>query len=145
SPPLCPGVASPAKPSFRAKQADFFLPPSSLANASACVGEESLLAFAEAVFSPAFWTLFATRHSPLATAFLRFRRSSRPQAPRRRQPPPRAYRPRKYRKREASHRPENFLDALSIFGPPVRRYSEGRSTGPPEGHYRRLHAAIFGC
>src|SRR5215471_11308346 len=39
----------------------------------------------------------------------------------------------------AKHRPENFLDALSNFGPAVRRvYSEGQAIGPPENRYRRM-------
>lgn len=44
----------------------------------------------------------------------------------------------------AKQRPKNFLDAVSISGPAIRRYSEGKKTGRHEGHYRRLHAAILG-
>ena len=36
-----------------------------------------------------------------------------------------------------SRKNQNFLDDLSNSGPAVRRYSEGRATGPPEDHYRR--------
>ena len=33
---------------------------------------------------------------------------------------------------------KNFLDALSNSGPAVRRYSEGRATGPLEDRYKVL-------
>ena len=37
---------------------------------------------------------------------------------------------------------KNFLDALSNSGPAVRRYSEGRATGPREDRYRRRIDAL---
>jgi len=37
------------------------------------------------------------------------------------------------------------LADLSNFGSAVRLYSERRTTGPPEDHYRRKHDVIFGC
>jgi hypothetical protein len=40
---------------------------------------------------------------------------------------------------------ENFLDALSNSGLVVRRYSEGKKTGPPKAVTGEHDAAIFGC
>ena len=40
---------------------------------------------------------------------------------------------------------QKVLDDLSNSGPAVRRYREGRATGPPEDRSRRRHDAIFGC
>ena len=37
-------------------------------------------------------------------------------------------------RRVSAGRTKNFLDDLSNSGPVVRRYSEGKATGPPEGH-----------